>query len=253
MNIRLKSKEDIEELKVSGAILRDTLRTLSEEAKIGVTLKHLDARARALIKERGAEPTFLGYTPEGAGAPYPAAICASVNETIVHGIPNDYSLKDGDILSIDLGVTYHGFVTDAAVTVGIGTISEEAKDLIETTKRSLELAIRECEPGKRLGDIGYIIEKTAKMGHFSVINGLTGHGVGFELHEDPSVYNYGSRGEGMKLVPGLVIAIEPMFSAGSPNAAARRDGSFVTKDKSLSAHFEHSIAITEDGYIVLTA
>ncbi len=252
MKIRLKTEADITMMRVSGTILADTIKTLASEAKEGVTLAALDKRARTLIADAGGSPTFLGYTPEGAPKPYPAALCASVNEKIVHGIPNGYVLKNGDILSIDLGVTYKGYITDAAITIGIGKISDEAKELIKVTERSLEEAIKECEVGKHLGDIGFAVENTAKKAHFSVIQGLTGHGVGFELHEDPSVFNYGRRGDGMKLVPGLVLAIEPMLSIGSPYAIALRDGSFETRDKSLSAHFEHTIAITEKGYEVLT-
>ncbi len=250
--VRLKDTNDIKLMRVSGTILARTLRALAAMAQEGVTLSALDARAKKMIREAGAEPTFLGYTPEGAGKAYPAAICASVNETIVHGIPGKYALKDGDILSIDLGVTYEGRITDAAVTVGIGKISEEAKVLISVTRRALDAAIKECVSGKHLGDIGFAVESVAKKAKFHVIHGLTGHGVGFELHEDPSVYNYGTRGEGMKLVPGLVLAIEPMFSTGSAYATVKRDDSFVTKDGSLSAHFEHSVLITESGPEVLT-
>lgn len=253
MKVRLKTEDDIKLMRVSGRILADTIAELSNAAKEGVRLSALDKLARKLIGAAGATPTFLGYTPEGAGQPYPAALCASVNETIVHGIPGEYALKNGDVFSIDLGVTYKGRVTDAAVTIGIGTISEEAKTLLRVTELSLSKAIEECVPGKTLGDIGFVIENTAKKANFRVIQGLTGHGVGFALHEDPSVFNYGNRGEGMKLVPGLVLAIEPMFSTGSQYAIAMRDGSYETKDGSLSAHFEHTIAITEHGHEVLTA
>jgi len=239
-------------MRVSGKILANTISALVRASKEGVQLSTLDKLARKMITEAGATPTFLGYTPEGATRPYPAALCASVNAQIVHGIPGNYILKEGDLFSIDLGVTYKGRITDSAVTIGIGKISDEAKLLMRTTELSLEKAIKECVPGKTLGDIGYIVENTAKKANFRVIQGLTGHGVGFELHEDPSVFNYGNRGEGMKLVPGLVIAIEPMLSAGSQYAVAVRDGSYVTKDGSLSAHFEHTIAITEDGHEVLT-
>lgn len=252
MKVRLKDENDIKLMRVSGKILANTLSELAQASKEGVQLSALDKLARKLITEAGATPTFLGYTPEGATKPYPAALCASVNETIVHGIPGNYILKNGDVFSLDLGVTYKGRVTDAALTVGIGKISEEAKTLIRVTERSLLNAIAECVPGKHLGDIGWAVENTAKKANFRVIQGLTGHGVGFALHEDPSVFNYGTRGEGMKLVPGLVIAIEPMFAVSSPYAVAMRDGSYETKDGSLSAHFEHTIAITENGHEVLT-
>lgn len=252
MKVLLKDENDIKLMRVSGKILANTLSELAQASKEGVQLSALDKLARKLITEAGATPTFLGYTPEGATKPYPAALCASVNETIVHGIPGNYILKNGDVFSLDLGVTYKGRVTDAALTVGIGKISEEAKTLIRVTEHSLLNAIAECVPGKHLGDIGWAVENTAKTANFRVIQGLTGHGVGFALHEDPSVFNYGTRGEGMKLVPGLVIAIEPMFAVSSPYAVAMRDGSYETKDGSLSAHFEHTIAITENGHEVLT-
>ncbi|MEK7089866.1 MAG: type I methionyl aminopeptidase [Patescibacteria group bacterium] len=252
MKVRLKDENDIKLMRVSGKILAHTIAELVIASKEGVQLSVLDALARKLISEAGATPTFLGYTPEGATKPYPVALCASVNAQIVHGIPGNYILKSGDLFSIDLGVTYKGRITDSAVTIGIGKISDEAKLLMRTTELSLERAIKECVPGKHLGDIGYVIGNTAKNANFRVIQGLTGHGVGFELHEDPSVFNYGTRGEGLKLVPGLVIAIEPMFSVGSQYAVAMRDGSYETKDGSLSAHFEHTIAITEHGHEVLT-
>lgn len=252
-SIRLKTKKDLEFLRISGKILSRTLQLLAGEAKAGVRLKYLDDLARVHILEEGGVPTFLGYTPEGLNKPYPASICASVNETIVHGIPGNYQLKDGDILSVDLGVTFKGYITDGAITVPIGKISQEAKELLVATQMSLQKAISECVPGNTLGDIGFAVESVAKKSGMSVIEGLTGHGVGFELHEDPSVFNRGKRGMGMKLVSGLVIAIEPMFSLGSALATLKKDDSFVTKDGSLSAHFEHTVAITEKGYEVLTA
>lgn len=252
-SIRLKTERDLQFLRISGKILSHTLSLLKNEAKVGVSLKHLDDFARAFIKDEGATPTFLGYKPDGAGKPYPAAICASVNDTIVHGIPGNYVLKEGDILSIDLGVTFDGYITDAAITVPVGEISKDARRLISATEKSLQNAIHECFSGNTLGDIGYAIESVAKQAGVSVVEGLTGHGVGFELHEDPSVFNKGKRGSGMKLRSGMVIAIEPMFSLGSPYATVARDDSFKTRDKSLSAHFEHTIAITEKGYEVLTA
>lgn len=252
-SIRLKNERDLQFLRISGKILSRTLQLLSHEVKPGVRLKYLDELAKAHIIEEGGVPTFLGYTPEGLNKPYPASICASVNETIVHGIPGNYELKEGDILSIDLGVTFKGYITDGAATVPVGKISTNARRLIEATKKSLQNAIYECIPGNTLGDIGFAVESVAKKEDVFVVGGLTGHGVGFELHEDPSVFNKGRRGTGMKLVPGLVIAIEPMFALGSSIAVLKKDDSFVTKDKSLSAHFEHTIAITEKGYEVLTS
>lgn len=252
-SIRLKTEHDLKFLRISGKILSRTLKLLREEVKPGVSLKHLDQIAEAHIREEGGEPTFLGYTPEGIGEPYPASLCASVNDIVVHGIPSNYVLKEGDIVSLDLGVTFKGYITDAAITVPVGKVSEDAKKLLRATEKSLQNGIYECMPGKTLGDIGYAVEETAKKAGVFVVNGLTGHGVGFDLHEDPSVFNKGKRGVGMKLVPGLVIAIEPMFALGTASVIIKDDNSFATKDKSLAAHFEHTIAITEKGYEVLTA
>lgn len=252
-SIRLKNEHDLKLLRVSGNILSDTLKLLASEVKPGVRLKHFDELAKLHITRAGGTPTFLGYTPEGIGNPYPASLCASVNETIVHGIPGNYELKEGDIVSFDLGVTFKGYVTDSAITVPVGKVSSDAQRLIDVTKKSLEEGINECVPGNTLGDVGFAIELVAKKAGVFVVDGLTGHGVGFELHEDPSVFNRGRRGAGMKLVPGLVIAIEPMFALGTSIAILKRDDSFATKDKSLSAHFEHTVAITEKGCEVLTA
>lgn len=247
-----KTKEDIERLKISGIILSRTLSKIVSYTEAGIKLSEIDEYARELLTRENARPVFLGYRPEGARKAYHAAICTSVNETIVHGFPGKYILKDGDIVSIDIGVEYEGYITDAATTIGIGKISKQAANLIAVTKESLEAAIRECVPGKRLGDIGNTIESYVKKSGFSVVEGLTGHGVGFELHEDPAVYNYGKKGTGMQIVEGLVIAIEPMVSAGSPEIAQMPDESYVTRDGSLSAHFEHTVAITENGVEVLT-
>lgn len=251
--ICLKTEEDITLLRVSGAILARTLHALAGAAKEGVTLASLDMLTRSLIAKEGAQPTFLGYRPEGADHAYPAALCASVNDTIVHGIPGKYVLQNGDLLSIDLGVTYKDRITDAAITVGIGEVAPSAQSLLLATRRALQAAIKECIPGNHIGDLGYAIEQEAKKAGVHVVHGLTGHGVGFKLHEDPNVYNYGKRGEGMKLVPGLVLAIEPIFAVGSPYTKVKKDESFVTKDGSLSAHFEHTIVITDSGCEVLTA
>lgn len=252
MPAKLKTPDDIEILRQSGLILAEVLDTLAREAVIGTKLSYLDRHARELMASRGATPTFLGYRPEGALSAYPAAICASVNDIIVHGLPGEYRLRTGDVLKIDAGVTFHGLITDAAVTVAIPPVTPTVSRLLETTHRALDEALAACGPGKKLGDIGAAIERAAKRGACTVIAGLTGHGVGFALHEDPTVYNYGTKGEGMKLVPGLVLAIEPMFSLGSPDIHQYPDDSYGTADKSIAAHFEHTVAITEDGYEVLT-
>ena len=250
--IRLKKENDLRVLRMSGRILASVLQKLEEEVKEGVKLSHLDKLARGLIKEAGAKPAFLGYKPESGTAPYPAAICVSVNEQIVHGLPSEYILKQRDVLKIDFGVNYQGYITDAAVTVGVGELTGKAKELVDITKKALKKAVEVCKSGNHTGDIGWVIEKTVKGAGFRVIKNLTGHGVGFELHEDPTVYNYGSRGEGVELVPGLVLAIEPMVSVSSSRVMQKDDDSYVTEDGSLSAHFEHTVAITESGPEILT-
>jgi len=251
MPVALKDEHDIEELRRSGKILAETLRFLREASREGVKLSRLDELARIFIKEKGARPAFLGYSQAGE-SPFPAAICASVNEKIVHGIPNSYKLKDGDILKIDLGVDLNGYITDSAITVAIGKIPKRAEKMMEITKNALDEGIKNCIPGNRLGDIGYAIESTVRHAGFSVVHGLTGHGVGFKLHEDPTVYNFGEKGKGMEIKPGLVLAIEPMVSEGSPDVIALRDGSFETRDGSMSVHFEHTVAVLENGVEILT-
>ena len=250
--IHLKSSEEIQNLSLSGAILGSVLRELKKNVKTGTVLKSLDDLSRRLILKAGAKPAFLGYRPDGAKKPYPAAICASINEVIVHGLPTNYKLKDGDILKIDLGVKYRGAYTDAAITIGIGKISKTAKVLIKATQEALNQAIKIAKPGHHLGDIGWIISKTAQKYNLEVVKGLTGHGVGSELHEEPTIYNYGKRGEGPELKPGMVLAIEPMFAIGTDKIIQRFDESWATTDSSLSAHFEHTIAITSSKPQVLT-
>lgn len=252
MSILLKDERDIKMLRLSGMILSRVLKTLVKSAKEGVRLADLDLEARELLRREGARAAFLGYRSEGSAKAYPAALCTSVNDQIVHGVPSEYVLKKGDVLKIDLGVDYKGFITDSAVTVGIGKISNVAERLIRATKEALADGIAACAAGGHLGDIGYAIEQRAVKSGFSVASGLTGHGVGFALHEDPTVYNFGGRGEGMKLMPGLVIAIEPMFTVGSGDIVQMKDGSYASRDRSISAHFEHTVAITKQGTEILT-
>lgn len=250
--VKIKSEKDIPALRTSGKILASVLRAIRDSSKEGISLISLEMKARELIHSAGAKPAFLGYMPDGGTKPFPTAICASVNETIVHGIPTERILKSGDVFKIDLGVNYNGYFTDAAVTVGVGKISEEARKLIRATEESLRNAIKACRSGNHIGDIGFEIEKEAKRRGFKVVRGLTGHGVGFEVHEDPTVYNYGRKGEGMVLKSGLVLALEPMLSAGSSEIIQNKDESFATKDGSLSAHFEHTVLITEGEPEILT-
>ena len=250
--IRLKSPKDISQLKISGQILATVIESLKSAALPGVPLKDLDKKARSIIKEFGAIPAFLGYKSKKSDKPYPAAICASVNEKIVHGVPDHYSLKSGDVLKIDVGINYRGYITDGAVTIGVGEISPLAEKLIKATKTALEEAIMVCHEGKKTGDIGWVIENTVKNYGFSIADKLTGHGVGFEIHEDPSIYNFGEKGTGLELEDGLVIAIEPMVATGDSSVIENPDGSYTMKDGGLSAHFEKTIVITRNGPEVLT-
>ncbi|MBI4993427.1 type I methionyl aminopeptidase [Candidatus Wolfebacteria bacterium] len=250
--VRIYSQEEIEKIAASGGILANVLKSVAKEAKIGVSLKDLDNLAFKLTKEAGADPAFLGYRPRGAEKSYSASICSSLNDVVVHGLPTSYKLKNGDIFKIDFGVKYQGFYSDSAITIAIGKISKEADNLINATKIALDEAICMAQPGNHLGDIGWIIEKIAKKFKVKVIKNLTGHGIGKNLHEEPTIYNFGEKGTGLELKPGMVLAIEPMFSTGTDQIIQKKDESWATRDRSLSAHFEHTIAIRESGSSVLT-
>lgn len=248
----LKSASDIDTLKESGKIAHIILAELKEMAKEGVDIRLLDAHARKRAKEYGAYPTFLGYQPEGAEHPYPAAICASLNDVVVHGVPREYYLKDGDILKIDMGITYRGLIADTATTVVIGKVSSKIKKLLSATKKALDEGIRIAKVGKHLGDIGYAIERQATKHGFKVLRSLTGHGVGYELHEDPMIFNFGKKGIGPELKEGMVLALEPMFSLSSEDVVQNEDESYSSADGSPTAHFEHTIAITKKGPLIIT-
>lgn len=235
-----------------GRRLASVIEGLKKEVRAGVTTLFLDKLARKLIKECGAEPAFLGYRPAGSLKPYPYAICASLNDVVVHGLPSDYVLKDGDLLKLDLGLKYKGFYSDSAVTVPVGNIGREAQRLIKVTRESLGVGIAEARPGKTVGDIGHAIERFVTKNDFSVVRSLTGHGIGRDLHEDPQVLNFGRKGTGEELMPGMVLAIEPMVAIASGATRTMPDESFVTTDGSLSAHFEHTVVITGAGSRVLT-
>lgn len=250
--MRLKNKKDVAALRVSGRILAETLQLLAKECKVGVSLEYLDGLARAYIKQKGAKPAFLGYKPTWADEAYPAAICTSLNEQIVHGIPSECAVREGDVVKLDLGVDYKGYFTDAAVTVAVGKVPARATRLIAATKKALMAGIRAARPGKRLGDVGYAVQRAVEGAGFRVVDGLTGHGVGFAPHEEPEVLNYGEKGTGVVIKPGLVIAIEPMVSAGTPKIRENPDGSFSTADGSIAAHFEHTVYIGEGGPEILT-
>jgi len=250
--VLIKTQEQIKKIKISGKILASVAKELKRNIAEGVTLKDLDILARKLIEDAGAEPAFLGYQPHGADHPFPASICASLNEVVVHGIPNKYKLKSGDILKLDFGVSYQGFITDSAFTVGVGKISTEAQKLMDVTKHSLMLGIKECRAGKTLGDIGWAINNYVQKNGFKVVKGLCGHGVGIELHEEPSVFNEGQKNTGLELRPGMTLALEPMVSAGDPYIVQTDQESYATRDGSLSAHFEHTVLITERNPEILT-
>ncbi len=236
-----------------GAILAKTFRKLRLAAYAGITTKELDELARKLVLSYSAKPAFLGYASGVSGKKFPASLCVSVNNEVVHGIPGAYILKEGDIVGLDFGVLYNGFYTDSAITVGIGAVSKEARRLIEVTQRALYLGIDMVRIGNTTGDIGRAVQSYVEAQGFSVVRDLVGHGIGKELHEEPQVPNFGKPGSGIKLEDGMVIAIEPMVTAGSWQVVLSPDGwTYKTADGSLSAHFEHTVAITKKGPKVLT-
>lgn len=252
---RLKTKEEIAIMKEGGERHARILAELARLVQPGVSCLFLEEEAQRLIKEHGDKPAFLGYTPRGADRPFPAALCISINEEIVHGIPNEKErfIKEGDVVSMDLGLIHGGLITDSAITVGAGAIDDEARALLKATEEALHAGIAAALPGNKIGDIGAAIKKVADQTPFSLAEDLAGHGVGHQVHEEPLIPNVGKAGEGGKLVPGMVIAIEPMLNVGKGAIKSLRDGyTIVTKDGSRSAHFEHTIAITEKGNIILT-
>ncbi len=250
MAVQLKSAAEIAKLREANLIVADVLDHLEAAAKPGTSTWELNEIAAQRLRQLKAEPAFLNY----GHPPYPAVVCTSVNEAVVHGVPRrDLVLKDGDILSIDFGAFKDGWCGDSARTVPIGPISAAAQALIDATRTSLELAIAACVPGNRLGDIGYAVQSHVEPLGYSVVKQFVGHGIGRAMHEEPHVPNYGEAGKGRRLSAGLVVAIEPMVNAGSPEVVIEDDGwTAVTKDGSLSAHFEHSVAITDGGPVVLS-
>ncbi|MEK7193732.1 MAG: type I methionyl aminopeptidase [Patescibacteria group bacterium] len=248
----LKTPSEIEIMTEAGRRLASVLSRLQAEVRPGISTRYLDERSRALIKESGCRPAFLGYKPHGAAKAYPATLCASVNDTVVHGLPSGYVIQEGDLVKLDLGLIHKGFYSDAAVTVGVGNISPIAKDLIRTTREALTRGIAEAWSGKTLGDIGWAIEKYVTARKFSIVETLSGHGIGTELHEEPYVLNVGRPHEGDILEVGMVLAIEPMVAVGSGRVKCIKDDSYVTMDGSIAAHFEHTIAITKEGPKILT-
>lgn len=251
---KYKTKEEIADLRISGKRLAFVLQEVKKIIKPGVTTLELDELAEKLIRAEGDIPPFLNYTPHGARNPFPASLCVSVNDEIVHGIPSkDRVLKEGDIVSIDLGVSHNGMITDAALTVPVGKVSPQIEKLISDTERSLYEGIKAAKVGRRIGDISAAIEKIGNKGGYGIVRELGGHGVGHAVHEEPYVPNYGIKGTGPLLKPGMVLAIEPMFMLGEEDIRMMPDGyTIVTHDGSLSAHFEHTIIITEEGIEIAT-
>jgi len=245
--IVLKIPAELSIMHRANALVHETLALVAEAAKPGVSTRDLDEIAEKHLRSRNAQPAFKGYRG------YPATLCTSINDVIVHGIPSPkVRLAEGDILSIDCGVVYEGFVGDAAVTIPIGKVVPEAQRLMRVTSECLERAVVMVRPGKRLSDVGYEVQCHAEAAGYSVVRELCGHGIGRAMHEDPQVANYGPPGRGPELRPGLVLAIEPMVNAGSPDVDFDDDGwTARTEDGKLSAHFEYSVAVTENGPWVL--
>ena len=245
--ITIKSKDEIELMRKAGYLVSLTHQYLKPFIKPGITTKKLDTLAEKFIREHDGIPTCKGY--EG----FPATLCVSVNDEVVHGIPGKRKLKNGDIVTIDMVIGYHGYQGDAAWTYAVGDISEEKKYLMKHTEQALYEGIKQVKPGNRIGDISHAVEEYAKKYHLGVVKELFGHGIGMEMHEDPDVPNYGKEKTGTKLKPGMVICIEPMLNLGSAAVGILDDDwTIVTEDGSPSAHYEHTVLVTDDGYEILT-
>jgi len=250
----IKTPAEIKILKEGGKILASILNEVVFRVKPGVSAKELDNLAYELVTKAGGRPSFLNYSPPGDTKKYPASLCVSINDEIVHGLPTaDKILKDGDIVSLDLGLEYKKFFTDMAVTVGVGKISKEAERLIDATREALERGTGEMKAGGRLGDYGFVVKDFAQSAGFSVVKELVGHGVGYSPHEDPDIPNYGKKGKGLELKKGMVLALEPMLCEGREDVMLGKDGwVWKTKDGLLSAHFEYTIVVEKGGCKVLT-
>jgi methionyl aminopeptidase len=243
-----KTPDQVEKMAAAGQVLVRCLRMLATKARAGVTTKELDAAAEKFIRSQGAEPAFKGYRG------FPGSICTSPNSMVVHGIPGPYELKRGDVLSIDVGVVKDGWVADAAITVPVGSVSPEARKLLEVTRAALFAGAEQMRPGNHLGDVSAAIQRAVEIEGLSIIRTLVGHGIGRDMHEDPQVPNFGEPGKGPLLEEGTVLAIEPMVNAGKAAVKVLADGwTAVTRDRSLSAHFEHTVAVTAGEPWILTA
>ena len=243
-----KSPSELERMKAANQVVAEVLQALREAVRPGVTTGELDALAEARIRAAGAEPAFKGYHG------FPASLCASVNEEVIHGIPSQRELMEGDIVSLDIGAVLDGFYGDSAITVPVGRVSELAAQLLEVTEESLHHAIAQVKVGARISDLGHAVQTHVERHGFSVVREFVGHGIGSKLHEEPQIPNYGPAGRGPRLAEGMVLAIEPMVNMGKPAVRVLSDGwTAVTKDGLLSAHFEHTVAVTAVGPLVLTA
>ena len=242
-----KSPAEIEKMRAASQLVAQVLEALAAMVEPGISTADLDAAAEQRVRAAGAEPAFKGYRG------YPATLCASANEQVIHGIPNRTPLKAGDIISLDMGVKLNGFYGDSAVTVPVGVVDDRARELLRVTQEALQKGIAQVRVGGRISDIGHAIQKHVEAHGFSVVREFVGHGIGSSLHEEPQIANYGEPGRGPRLAEGMTLAIEPMVNMGKPAVKVLSDGwTAVTKDGSLSAHFEHTVAVTKDGPLVLT-
>ncbi|HUK39878.1 MAG TPA: type I methionyl aminopeptidase [Candidatus Acidoferrales bacterium] len=249
--ISLKSAREIEIMRRANVIVAEVLQALKNRVAPGITTLELDAIAEEVTLKKKAIPAFKGYSV--AGRVFPRCLCVSINEEIVHGIPSTRELHEGDIVGLDYGVIYEGFYGDSAITVGVGQVNKEAKRLMEVTELALHRGIEQLHEGRRLGDLGAVVQETAEKAGYSVVRAFVGHGIGKRLHEEPPVPNYGEPDRGLRLKEGMVLAIEPMVNAGGYEVEIKEDGwTAVTKDGSLAAHFEHSVAVTKNGPYVLS-
>jgi methionyl aminopeptidase len=247
--IIIKTESEIARLKKGGPILARILQQVATHVTAGITTGELNVIAHKLIIDAGCTPAFLNYKPDGADRPYPASLITSVNSEVVHGIPGDKVLKEGDVIALDLGLNYEGVFLDHAITVPVGQIAPKDKQLLSITKSALDEGIAAIKPGATVGDIGHAVETFVKPYRLGIVRGLSGHGVGRAIHEDPYIPNYGKKGKGDKLVPGMVVAIEPMLTRGAEEVFQLKDGyTLKTIDGSRSAHFEHTVLINAEGY-----
>lgn len=254
MSVTIKTADEIKILREGGRILAAIRDELARFVKIGVSSQDVEDKARELFAASGGEPSFFNYRGRKQEKPFPARVCVSVNDAIVHGLPRpDIIFKEGDVVGIDVGLKYKGLYTDTAVTVAVGRVSSEVERLLEVTKKALAVGIAEVRTGATTGDIGLAIEQFVKPHGYGIVRTLCGHGVGYAVHEEPQIPNFGKKGEGVALKAGMVIAIEPMLTLGGEKLVLDPDGfTFRTADGSLSAHFEHTIAVTEKGAEILT-